>query len=53
MAFQKIGHCFPRFNLWPSGYPEFFVKVKFHGIDLDVDIVPIYAKGEGDWGGVD
>lgn len=47
---DKLRTAFPNFNSDQVVVQNYSVKVKFRGTDLDVDVVPVYQKGEGDWG---
>ncbi len=47
---EKLRLAFPNFNYDQVVIQNYSVKVEFRGTGLDVDVVPIYKKGEGDCG---
>ena len=46
----KLRTAFPNFNPEQVVVQNYSVKVEFRGTGLDVDVVPVYAEDENDWG---
>ena len=47
---KKLRKAFPNFNTDQVVVQNYSVRVEFRGTGLDVDVVPVYQSGEGDWG---